>query len=141
MPRHLIVSTIVAFAATTAPAQDPVVKEWAGEYTVKVFERGGKAVPDEARKTISAAAITDGKLTLTAGGKSVVAVLRAFPTRTPPELDLFPQGDEFVKGRRFLGLYQYDKGVLTLVFAEDGDRPADLKGDSPNVTKLVLVKK
>jgi uncharacterized protein (TIGR03067 family) len=117
------------------------VKELEGEYTVQAFTRGGKPVPDEAKKGVSSVAVVAGKLKLTAGGKELVAIVKADKTKKPAEIDLLPQGTDYEKGRRFLGLYQFEKGELTLVFAEDGERPKDLKGESANVTKLVLVKK
>lgn len=137
----LIVVGVIVLLCTQAAAQDKAVKELDGAYTVKAFERGGKAVPDDVKKGVSAVGIAGGKLTLVAGGKSLVATVKLNAAKTPAEIDLFPQGAEFEKGRRFLGVYQVKDGELTIVYVEDGERPKDLKGDSAGATKLVLVKK
>jgi len=141
MTRSVSIALVLLLAGSSLVAQDAAVKELEGEYSLKSFERGGKPVPDEAKKGVSAVVIAGGKLKMTAGGKELVAVLKADKAKKPAEIDLFPQGIDYEKGRKFQGVYQFEKGELTLVFVEDGDRPKDLKGDGNTATKLVLVKK
>ena len=141
MTRPASIAFVLLITASSLHAQDAAVKELEGEYTLKAFERGGKPVPDEAKKAVSPVVIVAGKLKFTAGGKELVANLKADKSKKPAEIDLYPQGTDYEKGRKFQGVYQLEKGELTLVFVEDGDRPKDLKGDAVNATKLVLVKK
>lgn len=124
-----------------AAAQDKAVKDLDGSYTVKAFERGGKPVPDEVKKGVTGVSLAGGKLTLVAGGKSLVATVKVNAAKTPAEIDLYPQGAEYEKNRKFLGVYEVKDGELTIVYVEDGERPKDLKGDAAGATKLVLVKK
>jgi uncharacterized protein (TIGR03067 family) len=133
-----------AFALTLLFAVGAVAQDKAaaldGTYTVKEFDRAGKAVPDAVREKVSAVKIAGGKLTITAGGKELVAVLKPDPAKKPAEIDLLPQG-EADKGRKFPGLYKLEADQLTIVFVEDGERPKDFNPTAPSATKLVLVKK
>jgi uncharacterized protein (TIGR03067 family) len=141
MTRLVSIALVILPFCSLAFAEDAALKELDGDYTLKAFERGGKPVPDEVLKGVSSISITGGKLKLTASGQERIAVLKLNPAKKPAEVELFPQGAEYEKGRKFIGLYQFEKGELTLVYAENGDRPTDLKGESANVTKLVLSKK
>jgi uncharacterized protein (TIGR03067 family) len=138
--RAVVVLTALAVAAPVV-AQDAAVKELDGGYTVKEFARAGKPVPDEVRKTVTAVTVAGGKLTVKVGGKELTAALKADPKKSPAELDLFPQGADYEKGKRFPGLYKVEKGELTIVFVEEGDRPKDFATETGTATRLVLVKK
>jgi uncharacterized protein (TIGR03067 family) len=138
--RSVLLGVMLAFTLPAA-AQDQAVKDLEGTYTVKEFERGGKPVPDEVKKGVSPVRIASGKLTLTAGGKSLTAVLKADPVKKPATIDLYPQGKEYEEGKKFLGLYQADGNELTLLFVEEGERPKEFKSEAKTATKLVLVKK
>ena len=134
---------LLALLLAAAPlfAQDKAVKDLEGTYAVKEFERAGKAVPEATKDGITSVGISGGKLTVKAGGKEIVATLKADASKKPAELDLFPQGMDYEKGRRFLGLYKVDGDELTIVFVEDGERPKDFDPKAPSATKLVLKKR
>lgn len=137
----LLTGLTMLLGAQAAAAQEKVLKDLEGAYTVTVFERDGKAVPVEVKSGVTAVSIAEGKLTIATAGKRLVAMLKVDASKKPAEIDLFPQGPEFEKGRRFLGVFQVDKGELTIVYVEEGARPKDLKGEGKGTTKLVLTRK
>jgi len=58
--------------------------------------------------------------------------------KTPPAIDITPS-DGLERGKTFPGIYKLDKGELTIVFAEKGERPKDFKPEG-DVTVLKLKK-
>jgi uncharacterized protein (TIGR03067 family) len=121
-------------------AADKALKELEGTYTVKSLEKDGKPAPDEVAKSFESVAIKDGKLLLKIGGEEKSASLKLDPSKTPAHLDLSPlDGPE--KGNTFPGLYKFEKGELTIVMVEKGDRPKELTSEGKDVMKLVFTKK
>ena len=56
------------------------------------------------------------------------AKLKVDATKTPHTIDILPtEGDS--KGKTFPGIYKLEKGEVTLVFTEKGDRPKDFKAE------------
>ena len=138
---RLLASIAIFLLPLAAFAQDKAVAALEGTFEVKEFDRAGKPVADEIRKAITSVKIEKGKLTIQVDGKEIVAVLKADPAKKPAELDLLPQGKEFDKGKKFPGVYTFEKDVLTICYVEDGDRPKELKSEATTSTRLVLVKK
>ena len=128
--------------AAPLAADDKPLALLAGSYTVKELHREGKAAPDDVKRGYSGVKIAGDKLTVTMGGKEIVAVLKNLDAaKTPAEIDLFPQTESYNKDRPFKGIYEKKGDALTLTFVEDGDRPKDFGTDAKTATKLVLEKK
>lgn len=136
--RHLLPLLLLAAPAF---AQDKTVATLAGSYTVTEFHREGKPVPDDVRKAVSAVKIDGDKLTVTMGGKQVVAKLKADATKKVAEIDLYPQNEPFEKDRPFKGIFELKDKTLTITYVEDGERPKEFTTDAKTSTKLVLEKK
>ena len=120
--------------------QSLALKDLTGAYTVKEFERDGTAVPDKVKDSVTALTIKDGKLSISMGKTELTATIKVETSRTPAEMDLFPLNADFDKGRKFPGVYKWEKDTLTIHYIEDGARPKDFTGGKGS-TKLVLVKK
>jgi uncharacterized protein (TIGR03067 family) len=135
--RAILVMLCVGSAAF---GQAQALKDLTGAYTVKDFERDGTAVPDKTKESITAFTIKDGKLNITMGKTDLTATLKVDTGKTPNEMDLFPVNADFDKGRKFPGIYKWEKDTLTIHYVEDGERPKDFTGGKGS-TKLVLVKK
>ena len=125
---------------SVAFGQAQALKDLTGAYTVKDFERDGTAVPEKVKDDITAFTIKDGKLSITMGKTELSATLKVDTGKTPAEMDLFPLNADFDKGRKFPGLFKWEKDTLTILYVEDGERPKDFTGGK-GITKLVLVKK
>ena len=125
---------------SVAFGQAQALKDLTGAYTVKDFERDGTAVPEKVKDDITAFTIKDGKLSITMGKTELSATLKVDTGKTPAEMDLFPLNADFDKGRKFPGLFKWEKDTLTILYVEDGERPKDFTGGKGS-TKLVLVKK
>ena len=125
---------------SVAFGQAQALKDLTGAYTVKDFERDGTAVPEKVKDDITAFTIKDGKLSIKMGKTELSATLKVDNGKTPAEMDLFPLNADFDKGRKFPGLFKWEKDTLTILYVEDGERPKDFTGGK-GTTKLVLVKK
>jgi len=131
---------VVLLLVPMLQAQDSALKELAGAYVAKGFERSGKPVPDAVLESVTAVKIADGKLTMTIGKKEWSAKLRVDSSKKIAEIDLFPLTGDYDKDRKFPGLFKLEKESLTILYVEDGERPKDFTGGAGS-TKLVLVKK
>ena len=131
---------LLLLVAAPALADEKSVAALAGSYTVTEFAREGKAVPDEVRKGTSVT-IDGDKLTVSMGGKEIVAKVKADAARKPAEIDLYPLTGDYEKNRYFKGVYELKGTTLTITFVEDGDRPKALDSDAKSSTRLVLEKK
>ena len=133
---------LLLLLAAPAFAQDKNLEKLAGSYSVKELFREGKAAPDDVKKGYSAVKVAGDKLTVTVGGKEVVAKLKVVDAaKKPAEIDLFPQTEPFEKERAFKGIFEVSGTTLTITYVEDGDRPKDFATDAKTSTKLVLEKK
>jgi uncharacterized protein (TIGR03067 family) len=134
------VLVLMLCVTSVAVAQAPALKDLTGAYTVKEFERDGTAVPEKTKESITAFTIKDGQLSITMDKTELTATLKVDTAKKPAEMDLFPLNADFDKGRKFPGLYKWEKDTLTIHYVEDGERPKDFTGGKGS-TKLVLVKK
>ena len=135
-----ILMLVILCAGSVAYGQAQALKDLTGAYTVKDFERDGTAVPDKVKESVTAFTIKDGKLSITMGKTELTATLKLDTSKTPAEMDLFPLNADFDKGRKFPGVFKWEKDTLTIHYVEDGERPKNFTG-SKGSTKLVLVKK
>lgn len=136
--RHVLPLLLLAAPAV---AQDKPLEKLAGSYTVTEFHREGKAVPDDVKKGVSAVRIDGDKLTVTMGGKQMVAKLKVDVSKKVAEIDLYPQNEPFEKDRPFKGIFELKDKTLTITYVEDGDRPKEFATDAKTSTKLVLERK
>lgn len=106
-------------------ADDQALKELAGKYQGVGLVKHGADDPATAKEMT--AAVAGDTLTITVKGKSHKATVAVDPTKKPAHIDISP-ADGPEKGKTFPGIYKVEKGVLHLLFAERGDRPAEFKG-------------
>jgi uncharacterized protein (TIGR03067 family) len=108
-----------------AVADEKALKELEGTYKVVSAEKDGKAPPDfEAFKKKASIIIAGDTITFDLGKDEVAksGKLKADASKKPAEIDITPsEGPE--KGKTFPGIYKLEKGTLTLVWKEAGDRP------------------
>jgi uncharacterized protein (TIGR03067 family) len=128
---------LAAFAGVVL-ADEKALKELEGKYTVTHLEKGGK-VAEKAKADSLAVAITGDELVITVAGKDDKqdrkAKIKVDASRTPHTIDISPtEGD--AKGKTFPGIYKAEKGEVTLVFTEEGDRPKEFKSEG----KVMLLK-
>jgi len=117
---------VAAFAGVVL-ADEKALKELEGTYTVTSLEKAGKPAPKEVTDGLKIT-IKGDELVIVVGGEEKKAKITVDSTKTPAHIDIKPQ-DGPEKDKTFLGLYKLDKGEVTLVFVEKGDRPKDLKGE------------
>ncbi len=125
--------------AGAVPGQDASWKPLLGQYKLKAMSVAGKPVPDSVTSTIDGVTIEQGEFTISVNGKLNKAKLELDFKPTPGHLSMkpenLPKGDD-----AFLGLFQQDKGTLTIVYSEAGKRPKDLTDTSDKTVSLVLQK-
>lgn len=138
MKRFAIAGALLAAGlAGTVLADEKALKELEGTYTVVSMEKGGKAAPKEATESLKIA-IKGDEMVITTEGGDKKAKIKVDASKTPNTIDISPlDGPE--KGKSFPGIYKAEKGEVTLVFAEKGDRPKELKSEGEAM--LVKMKK
>lgn len=122
--KHLALAAAVLALCLGRPAaaDEKGLKELEGTYKIAAAEKGGKAAPKE---LTDAATVTvkAGELVIAfAADDRKVAKIKVGGDAKLATIDLSPQ-DGPEKGKTFPGIYRLDKGELTLLFAEKGDRP------------------
>ena len=138
MKRFAVAGALMAAGlAGVVLADEKALKELEGTYTVVAMEKGGKAAPKEATESIKIAFKGD-ELILTTEGGEKKAKIKVDTSKTPNTIDISPlDGD--AKGKTFPGIYKAEKGEVTLVFTEKGDRPKELKSEGESM--MVKMKK
>jgi uncharacterized protein (TIGR03067 family) len=140
--KRLAAAVLFAGLIGAAAAQDAEkeLKKLEGEYKVKALAKGGMDAPAEVMDSIKGVAIKGDKLVIKVMGEDKTAKIKVDPTKKPAHIDISPvDGPE--KDKTFLGVYKVEKGELTIVFTEGGERPKDFKGDGEKDMKLVLTRK
>lgn len=133
-------AVVLAVPALAQPKDTPAVaaaKALNGTYTVKEVKFDGKDAPADLVKDITGVEIKDGVITVRSAKKDDPVTFTVEPSadpKKPGNITIVAEGD-----KSKLGLYKFDKGELTIVFAEK-DRPADLSAVE-GVKKLVLLRK
>lgn len=138
MKRFAVAGVLMAVGvAGVVLADEKALKELEGTYTVLTMEKGGKAAPKEAIESLKIAFKGD-ELIITVGGEDKKAKVKVDATKTPAHIDITPK-DGPEKDKTFPGIYKAEKGEVTLVFTEKGDRPKELKSEGEAM--LVKMKK
>jgi uncharacterized protein (TIGR03067 family) len=140
MKRFAIALGLFAGVAALGLADEKAAKELNGSYTVKSISKGGMDAPEEVIKSVKSFVIKDGGITLTIADMEQTAKFTVDPTKKPAHLDLTPTSGPN-KDMLRKGIYKVEKGVLTIVFSEKGDRPADFDAKGEDIGKIVLEKK
>lgn len=120
------------------------VKELDGTYKLVVAERDGKPA-EKATLDVLTVTIKGDEFTLSSGPAdkpdTKVAKIKPTPDAKLSTIDFTPQ-DGTEKGKVFPGIYKLDKGELTVVMSEKGERPKEFKsGDGLVLLRLKKVEK
>ncbi len=144
MRRLAVAAALFAAAVGTAVRADDADKELKkleGVYAVKALTKGGKDAPKEVRDAVHEVSIKGDVLAIEVKGEGTKkAKIKVDPAKKPARIDITPQ-DGPDKDKTFPGVYKLEKGQLTLVFTEKGDRPKDFKTEGEDEMKLVLTRK
>jgi uncharacterized protein (TIGR03067 family) len=129
MKRFAVAFGLMAFAVGGMIAADEKgLKELEGTYKMTLAEKAGKAAPKELTDA-GTVTISGDEFVITFGpDDKKVAKIKVTPDAKPAAIDLMPTDGE-AKGKTFPGIYKLEKGELTLVFTEKGDRPKEFKSD------------
>jgi len=127
---------VAAFAGVVF-AQDKALKELEGTYKVTFMEKVGKVAPKEVIDSLKVTVKGD-ELVLKVGDEEKKAKIKVDSSKTPSTIDIVPS-DGPERGRTFPGIYKIEKGEVTVVFTEKGERPKDFKVEGEAV--LVRMKK
>jgi uncharacterized protein (TIGR03067 family) len=128
---------MVAMFAGVVIAQDKALKELEGTYKVTALEKGGKPAPKELTDSLKVT-IKGGEFMFKIGDDEKKAKIMVNSSKKPNTIDITPS-DGPEKGKTFPGIFKMDKGEVTLVFTEKGDRPKEFKSEGE--TMLVKMKK
>jgi len=115
--------------AGLARADEKGLKELEGTYKVISIEREGKFAEKAVTETMTVQIKGDEFVVSFSADEKKVAKIKVTPDPKLSNIDLTPQeGPE--KGKTFPGIYKLEKGELTLVYSEKGDRPKEFKSDN-----------
>jgi uncharacterized protein (TIGR03067 family) len=117
---------VAAFAGVVF-AQDKALKELEGTYKVLALEKAGKPAPKELADSLKIT-IKGEDFTIKIGDEEKKAKIKVDSSKTPNTIDITP-GDGPEKGKTFAGIIKSEKGEVTLVFTEKGDRPKEFKSE------------
>ncbi|HET6576445.1 MAG TPA: TIGR03067 domain-containing protein [Fimbriiglobus sp.] len=139
--RRLAAVLLVSLVGVTS-AQDAAteLKTLEGAYQVKALARGGVDAPAEVKDAIKSVQIKGGKLIVTIADEVNTAKLTVDPGKKPAHIDLLAD-DESEKGKTFSGIYNLEKGELTIVYVEGKERPKDFDAKGEGIMRLVLTRK
>ena len=127
---------LAAFAGVLL-AEEKAQKELEGTYVATTLEKNGKPAPKELTDSMKIV-IKGEDLTIKIGEDEKRAKIKVDGSKTPRTIDVSPS-DGPEKGKTFPGIYKIEKGEVTLVFTEKGDRPKEFKSDGEAV--LLKMKK
>lgn len=119
----------VAHAATAVAAEPPKANELVGTWTLDLTKeselKGSQDVPNQVTLVLEA---DTWKLTIVneGGAQEVVGGYTLDAQQTPKLLDVTLRGD--AESMEFFGIYEINRGKLTIGWRPDGARPADLTG-------------
>lgn len=140
--KRLAAAVLFAGLVGAAAAQDAEkeLKKLEGSYQVKGLKKDGTDAPKEVMDSVKGVVIKGGKLIIKVMGEDKTATIKVDPTKKPAHIDITPE-DGPEKDMTFPGIYSLEKGELTIVFVEGGDRPKDFKADGEKTLKMVLTRK
>jgi len=142
MPRFVLAAA--AFVAAVGfsfadEAADKALKALEGNYSLKLMEEDGKPAKDAA-DAVEGVEIKGDVLTIKLkGGKSEPAKLVLDPSKSPGWIELTPETKGEKKSMK--GIYKFEKGELTIVIAETGERPKEFKSTGKDTMMIVFTKK
>ena len=124
-----LASAVLVLALTGARAADEKgLKSLEGTYKIATAEKGGKAAPKELTDNGTVTIKGDELIIAFGADDKKVAKIKVGGDAKLATIDLSPtDGPE--KGKTFPGIYKLEKGELTLLFTEKGDRPKLLPTD------------
>jgi len=140
MKRFAVMGCLMAaaFGGIVLADEKTALKELEGTYTVVVLEKDGKTAEKEILEAVKVT-IKGDELTMFIDKKGEKdekkAKVKLDDSKTPHTIDVTP-ADGIDKGKMFPGIYKVEKGELTLVFAERGDRPKEFKSENATLLKL-----
>jgi uncharacterized protein (TIGR03067 family) len=126
--------------AAVAQDAEKELKRLEGTYKVKALKKDGMDAPKEVMDSVKEVAIKGNRLIIKVMDEDKTAKIAVDPGKKPAHIDITPEeGPE--KDKTMPGIYKLEKGELTIVFVEGGDRPKDFKADSEKTLLLVLTRK
>lgn len=135
MKRFAVAGVLMVLGMTgIVLADEKALKELEGTYTVTALEKGGIAGPKELVETLKIT-FKGEDMTIKIADDEKKAKVKADASKTPNTIDITPS-DGPEKGKTFPGIYKLEKGELTLVFTEKGDRPKEFKSEG----EVMLIK-
>jgi uncharacterized protein (TIGR03067 family) len=140
--RRVVAVVLFAGLIGSAAAQDAEkeLKKLEGSYQVKGLKKDGTDAPKEVMDSVKGVEIRGDKLIIKVMGEDKTAKIKVDPTKKPAQIDITPE-DKPEENKTLPGIYSLEKGELTIVFAEGGDRPKDFKADGEKTLKMVLTRK
>jgi uncharacterized protein (TIGR03067 family) len=142
MRKLMAVVGLVAIAGWSARADEAsdAAKKLEGKYEVISVTKGGN--PEPKAEDVKAFIIKDGKITIEAKDRDMVARFKLDPSKKPAQIDLMPEGGG--KDITLEGIYQTkdtEKGLeLTIAFSRSA-RPKDFKGAGEDEMLVKLLRK
>jgi uncharacterized protein (TIGR03067 family) len=140
MTRFVLLAAVMVcggVAAADEAADRKAAKDLEGSYDLVRMARDGMDVPAEVVKSITGVTIKDGELTLKKAGAEDKATFKVTAGTKPAAIDITS-----ATGETRPGIYQMDRGELTIVFqTAEKTRPAGLDDKTKGAMKLVLKKK
>ncbi len=130
---RMFVVLALAAVATSVPAGDGKKDEdqFQGTWTVVRFERDGKA--QVGPKSVK---IKGDELTIVGDDKSEFVKFKLDASKSPKQIDLI------VKGVTVPGIYQLDKGKLTLCWSGGGEpRPTKFASNDADTYRLMVLER
>jgi uncharacterized protein (TIGR03067 family) len=114
------------------------LKELEGTYKIVLAEKDGKAAEKMIMDMFTITIQGDEFISVFGSDDKKIAKIKVTPDPKLSTIDLLPQ-DGPEKGKTFPGIYKIEKGEITLVFTEKGDRPKEFKSDNDAI--LMRLKK
>ena len=139
MMRFAVAGGFLLLALTAVVwADEKALKELEGKYALAHAEKDGKVLEKEKADRLKIAIAGD-ELTIVVeeekDRQELKAKLKVNAAVTPHTIDILPsEGD--AKGKTFPGIYKTEKGLLTLAYTEEGERPTEFKAEG----KVMLLK-
>jgi len=134
----LVLALSFSITARTGGAKD--IDNIQGAWLPTTAEIGGRAFPDEVRKSIRLV-IKDDKYTVTLGQEPDRGNLKLNPAATPKEMDVIGT-DGPNKGKTFPAIYEYDGDTLRICYDLSGkSRPTEFKSKEGTQQFLVTYKR
>ncbi|MCI0704262.1 MAG: TIGR03067 domain-containing protein [Planctomycetia bacterium] len=139
MKRFAVAFVLVVFSFSgSLTADEKGLKELEGTYKLLHAEKGGKVAP-KVLTDVAVVTIKGDEFVIIHGpDDKKVGKIKVNSESKPATFDLMPSDGEG-KGKTYPGIYKIEKGEVTVMFNEKGERPKEFKPDEDS-TILVLKK-